>query len=141
MFRAHVSLSGKVVLCIFYRILHPYQDGRLPLIQLADLIVLEQFVRKLLLALSLDSLTQIRQKHVFSLRGKAGVHVAVLLERTIRGDHVSGGEMAYACSEEVVLDAVLHEVVVDGLLGDLFEVLDGFVVIAFHGGRIGNLEP
>jgi hypothetical protein len=49
--------------------------------------------------------------------------------------------MADAGLEEVLLDAVPHQVVVDGLLGDLLVVLDGFVVVAFEGGDVCDLEP
>lgn len=49
--------------------------------------------------------------------------------------------MADPCLEEVVLYAVLHELVLDGLLGDFFKVFDGFVVVACDGGCFGDLEP
>lgn len=49
--------------------------------------------------------------------------------------------MANARLEKVVLDAVSHEVVANGLLGDLFEIGNCLVVITLGRGDIGYLKP
>lgn len=48
--------------------------------------------------------------------------------------------MADACLEEVLLYRPLHEVVVDGGLGDTFVVGDGFEVVALQSSNIGKLQ-
>ena len=48
--------------------------------------------------------------------------------------------MAYTAFEEVVLDGPFHQVVVDGRLGHFVVILNGFVVISFHGRKVGDFE-
>jgi hypothetical protein len=48
--------------------------------------------------------------------------------------------MAQAGFEEVFFHGPLHEVVADGGFGDALVVGDGFVVVAFEGGDVGEFE-
>lgn len=48
--------------------------------------------------------------------------------------------MAYAALQEVILHGPFHQVAVDGRLGDLFVVLNRFVVVALEGGEVGDFE-
>lgn len=130
-----------VVLGRLNGVLDAHQDRRLPLVELADLVELEQAVGEILLRPGLDGLTQVDEELVLALGGERGVEVPVLFEGALGGHLVAVGEVADAGLEEVVLDAVLHEVVADGLLGDLFVVFDGLVVITVDCGEVGDLEP
>ncbi len=61
-------------------------------------------------------------------------------EKDNGGDFYVGGEMTHAGLEEVVLDGPLHQVVADGRLGYSLVVLDGFVIVGFRGGEVGDFE-
>jgi hypothetical protein len=49
--------------------------------------------------------------------------------------------LANAGLEKIVLDGIPHQIVVNGLLSNLFILLDSLVVIAFDGGSVGDFEP
>lgn len=121
--------------------LDPQQDGGLPLVQLAHLVVRVQLVGVLVLVALLDGPDQVHQQLVLALRREARVHVPVLLERPLRGDHVARREVAQPRLEEVLLDAVAHQVVVDGLLRHLLVLIDRLGVVAIEGGDVGYFEP
>lgn len=119
--------------------LNPQQQRRLPLIQLAHLIVRIQLVRELLLVALLNSCHKVHEQLVLSLTCKCGVHVAVLFERALRSDHILGRQVADTRLEEVLLDAVAHQVAVDRLIRHLLVVVDGLLVLAVYGGDVGYL--
>lgn len=48
--------------------------------------------------------------------------------------------MAQASFQEIVLDAPFHQVVADRTSGYFFVVLDGFVVVTFESGEVGDFE-
>ena len=55
-------------------------------------------------------------------------------------DHVSRGEMAHTCLEQVLLDGPLHEIVVDARFGDAFVVGNRLIVVLFQSGEVGDFE-
>lgn len=121
--------------------LNPQQQRRLPLIQLAHLIIRIQLVRELLLVALLDSPHEIHEQLMLPLACKCRVHVAVLFESALRSDHILGRQVADTRLEEVFLDAVAHQVAVDRLVRHLLVVVDGLLVLAVYGGDVGYLEP
>ncbi|KAI6748398.1 hypothetical protein HG530_015678 [Fusarium avenaceum] len=131
----------KLIVRLLNLVLDTNQNRCLPLVQLANLVKLVQSIGELLLALGLDGLAQVSQKLVLSLSAKRRIHVAVLFEGPLRSYQVAAGKVADASLEEIVLDAVFHKVVVDGLLGHLLVFLDGLVVVALDGSHVGDLEP
>ena len=68
---------GKVLSRLLNPILHPQQYRRLPLIQLAKLIVLEELVRKRLLIALLHCLCEVGEEEVLALLDEGGIEVAV----------------------------------------------------------------
>lgn len=78
---------------------------------------------------------------MLALACKGRVHVAVLFEGALRGNHILGRQVADACLEKVLLDAVAHEIAVDGLVRHLLVVVNGLLVLAVQGGNVGYLEP
>ena len=73
-------------------------------------------------------------------RRERRIEIAVGFQGALHGDHVGSGEVADAGFEEVIFDGPFHEVVGDAGLGDFFVVADGFVVVAFEGGEVGDFE-
>lgn len=131
----------KFVVGLLDGILDAHQQRRLPLVQLADLVELEQLVGKLLLALSLHRLAQIDKHHVLALRSKLRVHLTVLFQSALHRHRVACSEVADASLEEILLDAVAHKVVVDGRLRNLLVVFDSSVIIAIEGSNVRDLQP
>lgn len=106
-------LRELVVRALLNIILDSQQNCRLPLVELAHLVVRVQLVGELLLVTLLYSLDQVSQELVLSLPGKRWVHLAVSLQRSLRGNQILVCEVADACLEEVLLDRVAHQVVVE----------------------------
>lgn len=121
--------------------LDPEQESRLPLVELAHLVVCVQLVGVLLLVALLDGLHEVDQQLVLPLAGEAGVHVDVLFESALGENHVLVREVADARLEEILLDAVAHQIVVNGLLRHLLVVLNGLLVFPIERGDVGYLEP
>ena len=134
------EISRKILPVLLNPILHPQQNRRLPLIQLTQLIKLKQLVGKNLLIALLHRARQIDQQLMFSCRSEGGVEVAVGVKGSLGGDHVGGGEVADAGFEEVVFHGPFHQIVGDAGAGDFFVVGDGFVVVGFEGGEVGDFE-
>jgi hypothetical protein len=140
-----ISLSDtplrKLIVRLLNLVLDTNQDRCLPLVQLADLVELVQSIGELLLAPGLDGFAQVSQELVLSLSAKRRIHITVLFEGPLGSHQVTAGKVADARLEKVVLDAVFHKVVADGLLGNLLVFLDGLVVVALDGSHVGDLEP
>ena len=69
-------------------ILHPQQDRRLPFIQLAQLIELEEFIGKGFLVALFNGLGQIDEELVLPRGGEGLVEISVGFEGAGCGDHV-----------------------------------------------------
>lgn len=68
--RRLISSSRELVIGVLDTVLDPEQDGRLPLIKLAHLVILEQFFGEQFLVPGLDCLDKVNQQLVLPLGGE-----------------------------------------------------------------------
>ena len=122
--------------------LDPQQQCRLPLVQLAHLIILEQLISEDFLVAILNRRCQVTQKLVLPLLAEAGIQLPVPVESGVNTDLVAGAQLADTGLEQVLLDGPAHEVVRYRSLGNLLVERDGLVVVlAFQRDEVGCLQP
>jgi hypothetical protein len=98
------------------------QYPRLPVVELAHLVVGEELVGKEVLVVGFDGLDEVPQELTLALSLKGRVAPDILIEVAPRRHQVLGRQRADARLEEVILDRVTHQVVVDGLVGAVLRV-------------------
>lgn len=78
----------EVFASLFNVVLDAQEQRRLPLVELAELVILEQLVREEFLVALLDGLDQVHQKLVLPGGSKCRVNVSVALESTVGSDKI-----------------------------------------------------
>lgn len=116
------------------------QNGRLPPVELGELVVLKELGRELLLVAVLDGSDNVVEQLALAGGGETRVPVHVLAECPLGGHQVLGSNVAQAGLEEVVLQTPLGQLVVQTLLGDLLVLFNRLGVVATERGQVGQLD-